>query len=93
MAKFNSKSRYVSYSSGYRTVDQHGNETIAVAPARLPKARILGDHLLKDHERLDHLSNYYLNNPSGYWAIANANDLIVPDTAYAFHAIRIPEGQ
>ena len=91
MAKFDPKSRYVHHSSGYKTVDRDGNQTIAVGPARVPEQSILGEHLLKDHERLDHLSNYYLSNPTGFWAIALANELIVPDTAYAYHALRIPE--
>jgi len=90
MAKFTAKSRYVKYSVAYRTEDVSGQEVLAVAPASIPKQTILGDHLLRDHERLDHLAGYYLDDPKAYWRIAKLNDAMIPDAAFAFHALNIP---
>ena len=90
MAKFASASRYVRNSNAYLTTGADGRAVTAVAPAAPPDQKLLGDHLLGEHERLDHLANYYLGDPTAFWRICEMNDLLVPDAALALRALRIP---
>lgn len=91
MAKFESHSRYVKYSHGYHAVDADGRKVLAVAPAVVPAQKLLGDHLLDEGQRLDHLANFYLQVPTAFWRIAEINDCIVPDAALARPSINIPD--
>lgn len=91
MARFESNSRYVKYSNGYHTTDATGRKVTAVAPARIPPQKVLGDHRLDEGERLDHLASFYLNDPTAFWRIAEINDCIVPDAVLAHTAINIPD--
>lgn len=90
MARFESYSRYVKYSHGYHSVDGDGRKVLAVAPAKAPEQPILGDHRVDEGERLDHLANFYLGEPTAFWRLAEANDCIVPDAVLARPAIDIP---
>ncbi|MEM7291523.1 MAG: hypothetical protein AAF412_14320 [Pseudomonadota bacterium] len=90
MAKFSSKSRYVKHSSVYQTTDRRGREVQALTPAEIPDQRELGEHLRKDHQRLDHLASHYLDDPTGYWRIAKHNDAMAPDVISQSRIIKIP---
>ena len=90
MAKFASESRYVRYSSAYFSTGADGRAVTAVAPARAPEQVLLGDHLLSEQERLDHLAHYYLGDATAFWRICEINDVLVPDAALALRALRIP---
>lgn len=90
MAKFSRDSRYTHYATAYSTVDAAGRRVAAVTPATIPDQSELGEHVLRQHERLDHLANYYLQSPTAYWRIAHHNSLLVPDAAYAHQTLHIP---
>lgn len=90
MSVFSKTSRYAKHANAYRTTDAAGKETTAVAPAHPPAEAILGDHLMNDFQRLDHLANFYLNDPTAYWRLAEANDAVVPDALLARDFILIP---
>lgn len=90
MSVFDPKSRYARYASVYQTTDLRGRTVVAVGAPLLPDRPTLGDHLLKDHQRLDHLAGYYLANPNGFWSIAHHNRRLVPDAALAAASVKIP---
>ena len=50
----------------------------------------LGFHLLKQGERLDLLAARYLNDPAGYWRIAEQNDVMLPEALTEAREIEIP---
>jgi hypothetical protein len=90
MSTFDPKSRYAKHAETYTTVDARGREVSAVGPATPPPAPHLGDHLRKDHQRLDHLSAHYLNDPNGFWRLAEHNGVLLPDAALLDPSIKIP---
>lgn len=90
MSVFDPKSRYAKHASQYETTDARGRTVRAVGPATPPPELPLGDHLLKDHQRLDHLAAHYLNDPNGFWRLAEHNGALLPDAALITGSIRIP---
>lgn len=90
MAVFDQKSRYARYAEVYRTTDARGREVTAVGVPALPVRPTLGDHLLKEHQRLDHLAGHYLANSNGFWSIAHHNRRLLPDAALVGPAVKIP---
>lgn len=90
MAVFDAKSRYARYAAVYVTTDARGRAVSAVGAPDLPERPTLGDHLLKEHQRLDHLAAHYLANPNGFWSVADHNRRLVPDAALAAVSVKIP---
>jgi hypothetical protein len=90
MSVFSRTSRYAKHSVAYVTTDADGREVTAVTPAHPPAQTILGDHLMNDFQRLDHLADFYLDDPTAFWRLAEANDAIVPDALLARQFILIP---
>lgn len=90
MSVFDAKSRYVLYAAPYSTTDGRGRPVQAIGPAQIPDMPNQGDHLLKDHERLDHLAAHYLNDANGFWRIASHNDVMLPEAALIAQSIKIP---
>ncbi len=90
MSVFDAKSRYARYATVYQTTDARGRAVAAVGAPVLPDRPALGDHLLKDHQRLDHLAGHYLANPNGFWSIVHHNSRLLPDAALAGPSVRIP---
>jgi hypothetical protein len=90
MSIFDAKSRYAKHATLYETVDARGRRVQAVGPATPPQRPPLGDHLLKDHQRLDHLAAHYLNDANGFWRIAEHNGALLPDAALTGISVRIP---
>ena len=70
MAVFDDKSRYVRFASVYAATDRRGRQVQALTPAFVPPQNKLGEHLRRDGQRLDHLANFYLGDPNGFWRIA-----------------------
>jgi hypothetical protein len=87
---FDAKSRYALYASLYVTTDGRGRTVQAVGPAEVPVRENLGDHLLKGHERLDHLAAHYLNDANGFWRIASHMAVLLPEAALIGSSVRIP---
>lgn len=75
---FDTKSRYAKVGT-YTVVDVRGREVVVVNPAQKPAPTLLGVHLLKQGQRLDHLAALYLSDPAGFWHIAEQNDVMLPE--------------
>ena len=90
MASFNPLSRYVKFAQVALGRDRHGREVAYVTPARIAPQAELGSHRLRDGQRLDHLANHYLDDPTGYWRLASHNDVMDPDAALADDFVEIP---
>jgi len=74
----------------YETTDGRGRTVAAVGPPAIPTMQTLGDHLLRDHQRLDHLAAHYLGDANGFWRIATHNGRLLPDAALAAASVKIP---
>jgi hypothetical protein len=90
MATFDKKSRYVLNAATYVTTDRRGRLVTALTPAQRPAQTHLGDHRRKGGQRLDHLANFYLQDPLGFWRIAEHNDAVLPDALADVDVVRIP---
>jgi len=90
MAVFDGKSRYVKDASTYEATDRRGRTVVALTAANRPEQTLLGEHLLKEGQRLDHLANFYLEDANGFWRIAEINDAMLPDALAEADAIKIP---
>ncbi len=86
---FSDKSRYKNVTQ-YEVVDHRGRTVKVVAAASPPKQSIKGFHLLKQGQRTDHLASLYINDPAGFWRIAEANDSILPESLTEQSEIAIP---
>lgn len=89
MALFDAKSRYAGTAT-YLATDRRGRTVTALYPADRPVQAPLGDHARRDGQRLDHLANFYLLDPNGFWRIAEHNDALLPDAIAEAPVIRIP---
>lgn len=90
MSVFNPKSRYALYAAVYETTDAQGRRVAAIGAAGIPPAPTLGDHLLRDHQRLDHLAAHYLADDNGFWRIVDHNRRILPDAVLTGTSVKIP---
>lgn len=90
MAIFDKKSRYVLHATTYLTTDRRGRSVSALTPAEKPAQVHLGDHRRRDGQRLDHLANFYLGDPYGFWRVAEHNDAMLPDAIAELDSLRIP---
>lgn len=86
---FDPKSRYVKAET-YEVTDKRGRTVKVVAPPPPPDQLLLGLHLLKEGERLDLLAAKYVNDPAGYWRIAEQNDVMLPEALKEAREIEIP---
>jgi hypothetical protein len=87
---FDPQSRYASAET--QTVsDARGRTVTVVLPPPPPEQALLGIHALRQGERLDHLAARYLANPTGYWRIAEQNDVMLPDALTEASEIGIPK--
>lgn len=87
---FDNKSRYKNLPT-QQVEDARGRQVKVVVVPAAPQQRLLGYHLLKQGQRLDHLAEKYLKNPSGFWQIAEANDVMLPEVLGEQSEIAIPE--
>lgn len=91
MALFDEKSRYVIDASLYEAFDRRGRKVVALSVADKPVQTLLGEHLRKEGQRLDHLANFYLQNPNGFWRIVELNDaMLLPDALAEADIVKIP---
>ena len=67
-----------------------------VTAARLPTALAtqspIGYHLRIEGDRLDLLAARYLNDPTWFWKLCDANDTVSPDALIARPQVGIPPG-
>ena len=86
---FDDKSRYKKQEQ-YTVKDRRGRTVPVVSVPAAPAPRIIGYHLLKQGQRVDHLAFKYLDNPAGFWRIAEANDKMLPEALTEQTEIAIP---
>ncbi len=86
---FDPKSRYAKAET-YVVTGAGGREVPVVVPPPAPAQLQLGIHLLRQGERLDLLAAKYLNDPGGYWRIAEQNDVMLPEALTEAREIEIP---
>jgi hypothetical protein len=89
MAIFDPNSRYTE-STLYRVLDRRGRRVVALAVPPAPEAIELGLHQRRQGQRLDQLANFYLDDPNGFWRIAELNQVMLPDALAEAGQIRIP---
>ena len=90
MAIFDGKSRYVKHASIYQVTDRRGRQVAALTVADKPEQTLLGEHLRREGQRLDHLANFYLKDPNGFWRIAELNAAMLPDALAEIDTLQIP---
>ena len=90
MAIFDRNSRYVKLATTYEVRDRRGRRVIALTAAARPEEAPLGEHLLKEGQRLDHLANFYLEDPYAFWRIAEHNGAMLPDALFEVAIVKIP---
>ncbi len=87
--KFEAKSRYAKCGT-VTTTDGRGRQvTVVLPPANIVQS-LLGYHVHKQGEKLDHLAARYLNDPHGYWRICLINDAMTADAVSEAPEIAIP---
>jgi hypothetical protein len=86
---FDEKSRYVKAET-YVVTDHRDRLVQVVATPPPPAQTLLGIHLLKQGERLDLLAAKYLNDPAGFWRIAEQNQRMLPESLTEAREIEIP---
>lgn len=90
MAVFDAKSRYAKNASLYEVRDRLGRKVISLTVADKPVQTLLGEHLKREGQRLDHLANFYLKDPNGFWRIAELNEAMLPDALAEVETLKIP---
>jgi len=90
MAVSDKKSRYVKNASTYEATDRRGRKVVALTVADKPVQTLLGEHLLKEGQRLDHLANFYIEDANGFWRISELNEAMLPDQLAEVHIVKIP---
>lgn len=90
MSVFDAKSRYVSFARVVRATDRRGRTVACLTPAALPLQAELGRHKLRQGQRLDHLAAHYLDDPTGFWRIAELNDAMTAESALDTALVGIP---
>lgn len=90
MAIIDNTSRYAKYAEILELADANAEQVHALGPAKRPSLNELGEHILREGQRLDHLANYYLKDPHGYWKICELNDVLLPDQLAEVELVKIP---
>jgi hypothetical protein len=88
---FAANSRY----AGLQTYSVTMPDGSVVTATRLPSpssALPAGYHQRRQGDRLDLLAARYLNDPTAFWRLCDANDAVAPDTLNARDLIGIPQG-
>ncbi len=86
---FDNKSRYRDAET-YEAVDRRGR-TVAVVPVPARTAETLrGYHVRREGQRLDHMAAKYLDDPAGFWRVAELNEVMLPEALSEAQEIAIP---
>lgn len=89
---FDRKSRYAKLPPFVLT-DARGRKVEATPFADAPAQSLRGIHVLRQGERSDQLSTYYLSDSAGYWRLAELNDVMTAEVLTEMPEIRIPNQQ
>lgn len=90
MSIFDPKSRYVLNAELYEVKDRRGRTVMVLTAPEAPVQTLLGEHLRKEGQRLDHLANFYLKDPNGFWRLAELNGAMLPDALADVDTLKIP---
>ena len=86
---FEKSSRYYT-SDTYTVTDIRGRSVQVVVPAEDPGDALMGTHLRKEGQRLDHLAHQYAREATAFWRICEINDVMLADALTEADDIRIP---
>jgi hypothetical protein len=86
---FDPKSRYADLPLE-EAVDRRGRVVKVVPVPDPPDDPLLGLHVLRQGQRLDHLAAKYLDDPTGFWRICERNDAMLPEALTEAPEIAIP---
>jgi hypothetical protein len=74
----------------YQATDRRGR-TVPVVPVPDPPDELtLGEFVVKQGQRLDHLANAFLGDPNGFWRIAELNGAVLPEALSEVETVKIP---
>jgi hypothetical protein len=93
MAIFDPKSRYQTrkaHLQPYPAVDRRGRAVMAIPMAEPGPQAPIGQYIRKEGQRLDHLAGAFLNDPNGYWRIAEVNGAVLPDALADAPRVKVP---
>jgi hypothetical protein len=82
-------SRYQNQAT-YTTVLADGTVTSVVKLPLPLTAPLIGFHRKQQSERLDLISNHYLNDATTFWRLCDANNAMVPDALASHPLIGVP---
>lgn len=86
---YEKKSRYYGVET-YSVMDRRGREVVVVGVPAKRRQVFLGIHLMRQGQRLDHLAAKYLDDPAGYWRIAEFSDAMLPEALTDDLEVSIP---
>jgi hypothetical protein len=86
---YGDKSRYKGLES-YTVPDRKGRDVAVMPVPEAPTQTLLGFHLRKERQRLDHLAAKYLDDPAGFWRIAELADVMFVEALTEAPEIPIP---
>jgi hypothetical protein len=87
---FGKKSRYLN-APQYQMTDRQGRTVTVVSVPPPPPLTLLGYHILKQGQRLDHLANKYNKDPAGFWRICELGDVMLAEDLTEQATIAIPQ--
>ncbi len=88
---FTSDSRYANQPT-YPVAMADGTQVTAVIPVLPNPVPVVGYHQRTGQERLDLLAVQYLNAPTGFWRLCDANNSLLAGALAARAQIGIPAG-
>jgi hypothetical protein len=83
-------SRYVNQPAGSATLPDGTSVTVVIPPLPSP-VPLAGYHQRSGGDRLDLLAVRYLNAPTGFWRLCDANNAMVAGALAARQLIGIPQ--
>jgi len=86
---FDSRSRYASLTQ-YTVKDHRGRDVSVVPVPEAPQQTLLGYHILRQGQRLDHLAEKYLDDPVGFWRLCELADVMLPEALTEAKEVAIP---
>ena len=86
---FSDRSRYKSVPIGLVQLEDGRNVAYVRFPSR-ERPALLGYHKRLEEQRLDHLANFYLKDPTRFWLLCDANECPSPHALGVRDLIGIP---
>ena len=86
---FDEKSRYAGLEP-YLVTDRRGRTVSVVPVPGRPRQTLLGYHIRREGQRLDHLAHRYLDDPAAFWRLCDFNQAMLPEALSEAPEIAIP---